>query len=267
MISWIGFIGDLTSFIMEKVKDKKPEISLEQKKQIGRKFYDYYESIERLEMLTIEFFKFISPVVDGKKSRLYSNWTNGLDRKFQIESENFRNRFNEIRPILSYYEPNLHLMFSRFQSLKEIRLSYLSLKKTEALNKMRFEFNMENSTLKSLEYTIPSDELIGVDFQKIFDKFGVIEIDRLENLRYMANIIKENDFLNNFEKPYDAISGLIEGKYEPEIVNPSEVEKIKQLNDLLKKKLKIYSISRQALREFITNNFSLGDLLYFEEND
>lgn len=267
MISWIGFIGDLTSFIIDRVKDKKPEISLEQKKQISRKFYNYYESIERLEILTIEFFKFISPVVEGKKSRLYSNWTNGLDKKFQIDSENFRRSFNEIRPILSYYEPNLHLMFSRFQSLKEIRLSYLSLNKTEALNNMRFELNMENSTLKSLEYTMPSDELVDVDFQHIFDKFGVIEIDRLENLRYMANIIKENNFLNNSGKPYDAIAGLIEGRYDLEIVNPSEVEKIKQLNDLLKKKLKTYSISRQVLRKFITDNFSLEDLLYFEKRD
>ena len=262
MILWSDFIAEMTKYVLTKIEDKHPAFSNHQKKEAGRHFYNWYLSIEQLELLTHELIKLISPVVRGEKSRIYHHWIGSLDKRVESGTEKFRSSFLELKPILGWYEPNLHLLFSQFGSLKGIRIYRKRLLQTEAFEQMRFCFTLEGNKFVSIDYTLPHKEWGGIDFGEVFQEFRNLDFGKITDFRYYSE--KRNDetlFINQLTATYDPIAEKMRDNFSAESVKPDEIEKIQQLNQALSEQVEGFSIARQVLGNFIQDAFRLSDLL------
>ena len=107
MITWIGFIGKLVDFILEKIISKKIEMSMDTKRKAARTFVHLYDALELLEAAASRFIVVTQPLIDGKQQRIYTAWMKQVAPKVDQASALFLATVKDLQYVLRFYDPSL----------------------------------------------------------------------------------------------------------------------------------------------------------------
>jgi hypothetical protein len=231
VITWVGFIGKLFEFALERIVGRKIDLGMDEKKQAARAFVRLYESMEVLEKSAGEFLVAIQPIVDGKKVRIYKAWMSRLPRDINQGSAEFLSVIQEVRRVVRFYDVDLAVFLSDIL-VNKVRIS--------AFDSMKFQIDWdEEHHLRGLSYTIPSESLMRAELQPFFpQKYGEI------------GMWPENNLVALFERQVN------EGT-----VAVDDVPKIIWLHQKASEQLPLLTQARKHLGEFIKTNFTLTELI------
>lgn len=260
MIGWLGFAGRLVQFCLEKVVGKKIDLRLDQKKSAATSFIRLHNSLQDLESICTQFIGMLEPVANGKRKRLRADWVRRLSEATDKASGEFLATAKEIVHALEIFDPALALMLGQIRGSKFL---FLSLSSGFDQLTSRFECKTE-AGVDSLRYRAPSNDLEKIDFEGIYQEIQgwgtrpFLEQDWQLDLGEGEVVIKHV----TLEWPKDSLLDLLDGKIVERVVLPADVEQITFLYELTRHHLSLLTQTRETLRSFIRENFSINDLLY-----
>lgn len=261
MLAWTGFIGKLIQFCVEKLIGKKIELALDQKKRAAVAFLRMYNSLQALESVCSEFLRGALPVVRGEKARLRGPWLRSLSEQTDKASADLLASVADLLGVIQIFDPALALMFGEIRQGKFI---FLALSSGFAQMTSHLELNDDATAVKNLTYTAPSDELDAIDLE------GIYSIAQQWGDRPFVQRDWEPDFIDGklvlknvaTEWPKDSLMNLLEGRIVKRILLPNDVPQLKRLYDLTEQHLAVLTKTRETLRSFVADRFSIEDLLY-----
>jgi len=178
-------------------------------------------------------------------------------------SSEFLATAKELVGALQVFDPTLALMLGQLRYGKFVILSLSS--GFDQLTS-RFEWKTDGTgRLESMAYSTPSDDLENIDLEGVYQK--------MQRWGTRPFVERDWDFAQveggepaikhvALEWPKDSLLNLLEGKIVSHVLLPTDVEQIKILYKLAERHLSLLTQTRETLRIFIRENFSIDDLLY-----
>jgi hypothetical protein len=247
VLAWLGFVGRLVQFCVEKLIGRRIELALDQKKRAAAAFIRMYNSLQALELVCTQFLQGASPVVRGEQRRLRGAWFRSLSEQTDRASTDFLASAREVVGVLEIIDPALPLMLGQIRQGKFIFLALSS-----GFDQMTYslDLNEDATAIKNLTYTAPSEELEAFDLEGIYStaqKWGnrpFVErdwkVDEIDGELVVERVATE--------WPKDALMNLLEGRFVQRILPLKDVEQIKCLYSLMQQHLAILTRSRETLR-------------------
>lgn len=272
MLTWMGFIGKLIEFMTTKLIGKKLDLALDEKKRACKAFIKFFDSLSQLEMLFGEFVNYIEKFVAGSNSHIYRVHLAKVTSRLNDASNEFLNSLESLGPVIYLYDPNLTRLFSTMMHAKmrfvQVTSQFFQSSHeeydfgqesgntdVESIKQpiMRFDqFTVDNPNFRGLDFTMPSEELMEIDLNEIYDSA------LSERYATGMSIYQKSSTLDS----YDILLNLVKDKYIEEHLGPDDIDKLVALYPILKAHQEVLAQARESLREFIRQRFSLEDLLY-----
>lgn len=265
VIGWLGFIGRLMQFCVEKIVGKRIDLRLDERKRAATSFIRLYNSLQDLDSICAQFLGILEPVVNGSRKRLRNEWVRRLSEATDKASAEFLDAAKEMVGAIQIFDPTLALLLGQVQQSKFI---YLSLSSGFDQLTSPVELNTDaGGRLESVRYSAPSDDLETIDFESLYqtmERWGTrpfserdYEVDFVEGKPVVGQVA--------LEWPKDSLLNLLDGKVVDRVLMPTDVGQITSLYELTQRHLSLLTQTRETLRSFISENFSIDDLLYVFE--
>jgi hypothetical protein len=247
MIVWLGLIGNMIKFMVEKLASKRIDLAMDQKRKAGRIFVRVHEILERLCELSQELSENIDqPTVNGLHREA---WLFNVDEEITLLSNEFLHLTDQFHDVLRIFDPNLSktlsgLVYYKFSMLVLASHSFKRLSR-------------EDNPSMMIEYVYPNADLLTIDFEEHYnwlaenpDYFKNNEFDG-EDLEWPNNVLVSTFGIHESTQQDTVRSGSLE----------EQAEDIRRLRALLQIHRSFLAEANKKLREFIVSNFSIADVL------
>jgi hypothetical protein len=240
VLGWLGFIGKLFQFCLEKVIGKKIDLAQDQRKRSATAFLRLYNSLQSLENLCATFLHIARPVVVGERKRLRNESFRVLSQEADRASEEFLASAKDLIGALQIFDPTLALMLGQVQHGKFTFLAASS-GFEKILSPLDSRAN-HKGVLEQVTYTGPSADLEAIDFEGLYQTIegcgdGPWQRDWHPELISGELVIKRVPT----EWPKDSLLNLLEGRIVDHVLLPTDIEQIKALSDLTERHLAVLS--------------------------
>ena len=245
MLTWVGFVARLLDFVLTKIVGRKVDFALDERKRAARAFLDLCDAVDEIVALTEIFLARLQPIVDGEKSRIFSAWLAPIAGELDHASNAFVQALSDLQRVIAIYDPQLSGMLSNIRESKAEILAGISLSGIFATG-MRFQIT-EGKRLKAIEYTMPTEEAMGADFEGMYRAFEEL----LESRRRTPA-----------EWPVDSLTSFVRDRMIVGSVTPTSVDEIRALHRVISEYLPLLVSTSDRLGQFIRERFTIEDLLY-----
>lgn len=284
MLTWMGFVGKLIDLLINKLAGKKIDLALDEKKKAAKAFVRFHEAVVELEQTLANLLTYIETFKENRNTKIHmSQMGRRVTGNLNKASVEFVESLKDLGEVIYFYDYDLALLFAEIFFMKqgllqnvyaffersvqlelEIESEYYEKRpktvyEDEFGNKRilpvaKFTTILVDNSYCSIEYTIPDDTLMNLDFKEQFE-----QIVRSKNT---------TDFWErhrNMQKLQDEVFTIISLNTKSEFIRYEDKEKLIELYPKLKSHKELLTKAREGLREFIQKQFSLADVLYIIE--
>jgi hypothetical protein len=268
MITVLGLLGKAVDLIVSTVAKKTIDLTLDEKKQAAKAFIRLHESLSELEQVASEFLAYIQLLKVENGSVLFSSRLEHMSARLKPTGTEFVKALREVTPVLGFYSPELMLLLGqvgmgKFGLLKNFFFlvqdaNREELAKTEPLAAMVYGMADEEAhavsqmlqlTLtpqgrtSSLDFSIPNQRLLD-------DEFGIMNLSSAPDLEGHQDTFK----IDLFE--------VVKSNLDIIHIDGCDARKLVDLQARLEEQKKTLSDARESLRIFITEQFTVSDVLW-----
>ena len=246
MITWIGLIGKILDFLLEKLLDKTVDWSLDKKKYACQSLVEFHDVLSELEILLADFLETFRPLYEGKKTVIYDYWLRKHSEKIATSTEAFIKCMDKVGRVLYFYDPALAALIS---NIGESKGRFLSISRSWKMMKFDVQWQTSPESLNCVNYSIPSEKLNKQDFENAYKECMSLPANSrgLERLNRRWN--------------RDTLFILLQDFVEQESFTKTDIEAAKNLYRRLSVHQQLIQGARLKLRDFISSQFSIEDLL------
>ncbi|HMJ54624.1 MAG TPA: hypothetical protein VK540_21230 [Polyangiaceae bacterium] len=238
MVGWFGLVSKLLDFTLDKLVGKKLELAMDDKRKAARVFLGMYHALRDLEVLSMEILSEIEVMIREDDPSVSAEWLRNVSLALEGRSELFLDSSYGIRDVLSVIDPALANAVAELEAGKS---SFLIM----ASHGIEPEF--EENMVTAVKYTYP--------------KAGVDDFDLEAHYKWYA----EHYPLSN-SSPVNWPSWALHGFIQRDEVCEDRLvlrdpHSMQRFAALVQHQLRSLSATRDALGAFISERFTLEDLL------
>lgn len=276
MLTWMGLVGKLIDLIVNKVVGKKIDLALSDKKRAAKAFIRFYEATFRLEMILAAFLTYAELFIDREGSTkppyriMYEQTLKTKLGGLRGASHDFVESMSELGHVLYFFDKPLASLFARVEMMKRGMLKNVYYFFADSVSReVESEYNQGVSSehrdiptakfrptlepanqfgnLSGIEFTMPSDALMELDFNEQFEQ--------------VFAYIKDESYWEQFYNHQDFVVTILESNIENGYIGATDKDKLIELYGKLKAHTEILTQAREKLRDFIQTQFTISDIL------
>jgi hypothetical protein len=248
MLTGIGLIGKLVEFLATKLIGRKIDLALDDRKRACRAFTELYYCVDRLEEITSKFLTEIDLCLDaaddssadGKAYWVINEFHN---RSYSLEavSRRFSEIGSEVGWAVEIFDPTLAEAVDQLYCFKYSFLYFIS-------DSIEIK-DQDGKNFQLLAYKEPSPKILKIDMDSYYDWVKQNQGKKIDRsaAEWPINFLRFSEFEEGFT---DAVFGI------------EDIEAARQFRDVIKTHAGVLSEARKKLREFLTTNFNLEEVLY-----
>lgn len=246
MITWIGLVGKILDFLLEKLLDKTVDWSLDKKKYACQSLVEFHDVLCTLEILLEDFLTTFRPLYEGEKTVIYDYWLRKHSQEIAISTEKFIRCIDEVGRVLYFYDPALTALIA---NIGESKGRFLSTSRSWAMIKFDIQWKTSSSGFDCVSYSIPSESLSKQELERAYSDCKKLPINNHRLKRSKRSWSNDTLFI------------LLKDFLEQESFTKTDIEAVRDLYRRLSTHQKLIHESRLRLRTFISSQFSIEDLL------
>lgn len=237
-----GVIGKLVYHLVSSLADKKLALALDEKKRACRSFVELYQFVERLEELTLDLTRQLQ---DGAKhGRVEPYYLEITQRSIESASNRFLETRAELHRTIDILDP---ILAESLYQLYDAKYSFL-MAISDGL------MDLEPASDDSVPFLEPDDRIVNIDMSK----YGTWHAKRTNLAAGQAEAV---------EWPQSLFWG---GNYEQAFTPKRLLLSDRAQAIALADQIELHSLAlidaRTLLRQFISQNFAVDDILYVSRN-
>ena len=242
MIGWLGFLGKMLTFTIEKIAGEKIVLHMDDRRRSARKFMNLYHALNDLEVLTKKIINELKNIVDTNDPVVQRDWLDSISMAVDETSKRFIETTLGLKEILNIFDP---VLASTVSCLEVHKFSFL------ILASQGFELELKDSNCENIRYSYPKRDLESLDLEQYY---------RWYEEHYPL------DATNSIEWPEWVVFGYVtEDDVREDRVVLRNSDSADRLVFLLTDHLDKIVIAREQLGEFLRKNFTIHDLLAVEK--
>jgi hypothetical protein len=271
MFGFVGFVGKCIDLILTRVAGKHIELSLDKKRQAAKAFVRFHESGTDLQAVLDEFLKYSETFIQQRNFNLRASRIAPIVARLQPASREFVDSLGDLGPALRLYDPPLADVLGRVVVMKHGLLENVysfflqsveaevsrnaPYPKTPLRARAAFGYTQVDAYFCSLDLTLPNDTLIEADWNELVEKVARVKGPDILNLFF-----DERNRAREIEHNANLLE-IIQNNIEHLHIDYSDLPRLTSLYSKLQQHRKILSEALEGLRNFITGQFSISDVL------
>lgn len=238
MIGWLGLIGRMLGFALEKLTGKVIDLGFDDRRRAARKLTSLHQAVSDLEVLTKEIIVELESISLQEDKSVEIEWLRNVATAVDETSQRFLETTVGLRDVLKIFDP---ILASTISDLEAHKFSFLILASDG------FKLVDQNESCDEIVYTFPSERLDTLDLEEPYRWYKEnYPLDSTKSLEWPPCVI------HGFVEDEDVVQGRIC------IRDPHSMSR---LAVLLKKHVDALSAARRGLGDFLRQNFKIEDLL------